>query len=405
METTPARRTIRLKERVSRECRLRPAEVAFLLDHHRAHVEVAPTGRRGRYRVTPAGHVGTIVGPMCRWVIRPKVPLANLFHLLDPAGPCPVSEDQVSPLVGTELLDFLAARLASLLEERTAAGLHRAYAVRRVQGPFLHGRLDLPAHLRDPHGRKDQFHCTYEDFSPDVPCNQVARAVAELVLASPLLGDRVRPALHRCLLAFGGVSPVPVSAELFREAGPTRLTEAYRPLIDLCRLLADGLAPGHAGGQTPCPAFLLDMERLFERYLTTGITRALAAKERFEVAVQPLCLAGRPVAGQPDLTIRPDLVIRRDGRPIAVVDAKWKGLQDTPLVTEDVYQMLAYCTALGVRRAVLVYPGRRDRVWTYDLAQGPVRLEVRTLRVVGSPSRCQASLHRLGNALGGPGDS
>jgi hypothetical protein len=64
-----------------------------------------------------------------------------------------------------------------------------------------------------------------------------------------------------------------------------------------------------------------------------------------------------------------------------------------------VYQALAYGAALGVRRAVLVYPGGRDRAWTYDLAHGPLRVEVRTLRVRGGLDCCRRSLRRLGRDL------
>jgi predicted component of viral defense system (DUF524 family) len=105
------------------------------------------------------------------------------------------------------------------------------------------------------------------------------------------------------------------------------------------------------------------------------------------------------VPGQPDVQMRPDVLILRGEQPRLVVDAKWKRLTKGPLVTADVYQMLAYCAGLGVDRAVLVYPGRRDRCWEYTLARTPVRIEVRTLRVVGDRDACCRSLNRLGDRL------
>jgi 5-methylcytosine-specific restriction endonuclease McrBC regulatory subunit McrC len=84
---------------------------------------------------------------------------------------------------------------------------------------------------------------------------------------------------------------------------------------------------------------------------------------------------------------------------VLVVDAKWKRLPQGALITSDVYQVLAYCAALGVGRAALVYPGRRNRKWEYAFAHAPVRLEVHTLRVVGSRRACQAAARRLARAL------
>lgn len=390
--------TFILTERVAAECRLAPADVEFLLDRHRAHVRLAPTGRPECYRLTPTGHVGTIVAPSCRLVIRPKVPLGNLFYLLDPTGPVPVAEDRAAADAGTGALDFLAGRLARLLAERAAAGLHRAYTERAAAGPFLQGRLDVAAHLRGGGPRKDRIHCRYEEFTADVPCNQVPKATAQLVLGSPLLGDGVRAALRHALRPFDAVRAVALAPERFAAAAADRLAEAYRPLLELCRLLADSLKPGEEAGPAPCPAFLLDMERVFEQYVTRGIAEACAGGGD-SVAVQPLLTANRPAAGQPDIQMRPDVTVERAGKPFAVVDAKWKRGAGSPPVTDDLYQVLAYAAALGTRRAVLAYPGRRDRVWKYVLARSPVRVEVRTLRVVGSREECAASLRRLGRSI------
>ncbi len=388
-----------LRERRPRECRLTRADVDLLLADHRPHVEVVPTHQRSRYRLTPTGHVGTIVLPTRRLVIRPKIPLVNLFHLLDPASPPLAIDDRAEATIGTEALDFLAGRLASLLAERAAVGLHRGYAERAERAAFLQGRLDVAAQVRDGGTRKDALHCRFEEFTADVPCNRVPKAVAELVLRSPLAGERARSLVRQALGGFDAVQAAALGPDSFAEAEPGRLTEAYRPLLDLCRLLADGLAPGGREGATVCPAFLLDMERVFEGYVTRGIVDSFAGRSGFRVEVQPRYVANRPVAGQPDIHLRPDVLITRDGRPEVVVDAKWKNLADSPLVTDDVYQVLAYCTALGVGRGVLVYAGRRDRAWDYELTGTPIRLAVRTLRVVGERGACARSRRRLGRAL------
>src|SRR5262249_34377999 len=122
MEPPP---TIVLTERTAAECRLEPDDVAYLLAEHRAHVDLVPTRQPSRYRLTPAGHVGTIVAPGCRLIIRPKLPLRNLFHLLDPSARIPAVADRTAVLPGAEALEFLAGRLVQLLAERAAAGLQR----------------------------------------------------------------------------------------------------------------------------------------------------------------------------------------------------------------------------------------------------------------------------------------
>jgi 5-methylcytosine-specific restriction enzyme subunit McrC len=394
MHAASPARTVVLTERVPHVCRLAPADVAFLLRHHRGRVEVVPTGRR-RYRLTSAGYAGVVVAPTCRLVIRPKVPLDNLFMLLDPAAPLPSADDRVTPVPGAEALEFLAARLAQRMAERAAAGLHRAYAERAEQGPFLQGRLDLPAQLREAPGRKEQLHSLRDDLSADVPCNQVPKATAERLLTSSLVGKPVRAELRQALAGFAGVTPVAVEPGA---VAALPAPEAYRPLLDLCGLLLAGLAPGEAAGGG-APAFLLDMEQAFEGYLTRGVVSAFARSRRVTVEAQATRTVSRPAAGQPDVTMRPDLLIGAAGRPALAVDAKWKRPPKGALVTADLYQVLAYCTALGLGKGVLVYPGRRDRAWDYEFPHTPIRVAVRTLRVAGPRQACTRSLRRLARSL------
>ena len=121
------RRTILLTERKSHRVRLAPADVDFLLTAHRRHLDVAPTGRRGVFRLTPRGCAGVIVAPTQRLMIHPKIPLQNLFFLLDPDDPVSAASDEVAPAPSLEILDFLAGRLARLLAAHGAAGLRRGY--------------------------------------------------------------------------------------------------------------------------------------------------------------------------------------------------------------------------------------------------------------------------------------
>jgi 5-methylcytosine-specific restriction enzyme subunit McrC len=279
------------------------------------------------------------------------------------------------------------------MRERAAAGLHRGYAERADQGAVLQGRLDLAAQLRER--RKEQIHYRHDDLTADVPCNQLPRAAAERLLRSPLVGDATRAALRWALEGYEGVQAITPGPDAGAVVTPDRPPADYGPLLDLSRLLLDGLRPGEEGGETPGPAFLLDLERAFERYVAAGVVREFAEGDRGTVRVQPLAAVSRPAAGQDDMTMRPDLLVERDGRPACVLDTKWKRLPRTPLVTADVHQVLAYALAFGTGRAVLVYPGRRDRAWTYELKEAPRTLVVRTLRVVGPAQVCRRSLRRL----------
>ncbi len=391
-------RTVILTERRPHIARLAPDDVAFLLEHHRGRVEVLPTGRRDRYRLTALGCVGVLVAPTCRFVIRPKIPLVNVFAMLDPCAEVPIARDAIAPETGMEALAFLAGQLARRMTERVAAGLHREYRERSEHGTLLQGRLDLPAQLREMPGRKDQLHSQYEDLCADLPCNRAIKATGELLSASPLLDVEVRTVLRQALTGFEGVSSVPLSPRLWETIAAERMPVEYRPLLDLCRLLADSLTLSDVPGKMPAPSFLLDMERVFERYVTRGIIERFAPNRHLTVSVQVTHTVNKPVAELPDVIMRPDLTIDRDGRTVLVVDAKWKRLPGNA-ETADFYQVVAYGTMLGTDGVVLVYPGRRGSVREYRFTHTPLRLWICTLKVGGTREACLHSVRQLARAL------
>lgn len=380
-------RTVRLTEYRPRVARLRRAAVDFLLGPARGVIDLAPTATPGRYRLTAGGFVGVLHAPGVRFVLRPKVPRANLCHLLDPDAPPDCVLDPAVAEPGADALDFLARRLAAGMRARAAAGLSCGYVEHTDQQAFLRGRLDVAAQLREPPTSRDCFHVTRDEFTADLPVHQVPKATAEGVLASPHLSPGARALLRDALAGYADVSSAPADFD--------RLPDADRPFLDLCRLVAGALRPGEAGGPTLGPGFLIDLERVFERYVER-VVRAAAP----DVAAQTEFRYHGPVPpGQPTLTGRPDAVVYQGGRVRCAIDAKWKRL-DGPPPAADVHQALAYAVGLGCRDVRLVYPGRRSGAWRYELNEGDVALTVHTLRVVGPREACERSARRLGRALG-----
>ena len=390
-------RTLRLTEYRPREVRLRRADVDALLAHPRRPIEVVPTRQSRRYRLTAKGFAGVLHTPNLRIVLRTKVPAANLYLLLDPDAPPDAIADPSAVAPGTEALDFLARRLADEMRVRTAAGLRRGYVERTDQQPFLQGRLDVAAQARETPAARNRFHTRREEFTPDLPVHRLTRATAEAVLGSPFIGMHTRAALRAAVAGYAEVPCTLVDPATFDSFAAERTPATDRALLDLCRMLVAGLRPTDGAGEVVAPAFLLDLDRVFEQYVERGLRAELPP---WSLAVQSEFAYHGPVpAGQPALTGRPDFVVRRAGRVSCVLDAKWKAL-DGPPPAADVHQSLAYAAGLGCPDVRLVYPGRRYRAWQYELTEGSTLLTVHTVRVKGPNERCRGSFGRLCDNIG-----
>ncbi len=386
----PEKRTLHLVERRPQRCRLAPEDHAHLHRWHRTELEITYTARRHVYHLTPRGYVGVIEAPRCRLLIEPKIPLSNLFYLLHPRASSGPGEG-----VSLTLLDRVALQLARLLEERVQAGLHRAYVDEATRGMYQRGRLDIAAQVRARARNSPQIHSQIETLSANIPCNQLPRSVADHLLTFPTLQDQARSALRQALRGFEEIDPCSLLVEHLppSEQGPIE----YAPLLDWCQMIVAGLQPGW-GQRESAPGFLLDLERIFERYLTEGLARAFAGTG---CILQPQVLKTTDAEGGcgPPLQFRPDILVEQGGQLRLVLDVKWKRLPPGATVQDDLYQILAYGSALGIPLAVLVYPGRRNRCRVYRLPGVPRRVEMWTVRVEGAEASCARALRQLAGHL------
>ena len=151
-------------------------------------------------------------------------------------------------------------------------------------------------------------------------------------------------------------------------------------------------------------AFVVTMWKVYEDFVTTALIEALRGAPGRLRPQLPAYLAGEGDWTVGEIPMSVDLVhcdVR--GRPRVVLDAKYKAPAPSgSFANADHYQMLAYCTALAVPRAWLVYAGgqgQRVRVvknsgveiveWPLDLSRSPrdVLAQIDDLARVAVPQR------------------
>jgi hypothetical protein len=383
-------RTYILVERRRSECVLSPDDVEFLIEKHGTHLRIVPTRQPNLFRITPTRLVGTILAPDSRLVLLPKLPLRSFATLLDIETGADAFTGIAHGWREEGILELLTRQLVRLAGERVAAGLHRSYREERTEGTLLEGSLDVPAQFREL-PRRNVLHSRRDELTADVLCNQLTRSTLEALAGCPAFGNNLRSSLQRALADFDSISSVALNEDNLARALAERATVSYRPLLELCGLLADGMqAAAHGTGMAP--AFLLDLERLFEGHVTRGIKTSFADSERLRVSAQPQFAF-------PPVQFRPDVVVREGARVRLVVDAKWKRLRPGKVIPSDFYQALAYAAALRAERVVLIYPGVHTLSWSVPLPPGSPAVSVQTLCVTGSPRRCRRALGRFAGAL------
>jgi hypothetical protein len=381
-----SRRVLRLVERRTRAVRLPRAEANFLLAHARHLIDVIPAFEPRTYRLTPRGFVGYFDGPTVRYAIGPKIPWPNLRMLL---GLSPEAEGEPVEAEGG-LLAVLAEEFCDRLDAVTRAGLVAGYGTAQSLSPFLRGKLQVAEQIRDAAAGAfpDRFHVEEAVLDLNTPWNRIPKATVSALLRRDI-PRALRQRLEVVARPLAAMSDEPVTEADYEATAAEPRAAGYLPLLAVCRLILNGLSAADPLG-TYGSAFLIDLGRAFERYLFTCVSHALDAESGWRAEEHPTFCVG-------PTELQPDILVRHDGEPAVVLDAKWK----TPGTPEaaDLHQILAYATVTGANRVGLVYPGRTDGRSHFATPDGRVRVSLHRLRVVGTADDLAASVGRLARAV------
>lgn len=358
-------------------------------------VTVSPIGG-DQWQVSAASYVGTLGVEGIELLIRPKINPENLFLLLEPGLPAtawrPENFDYGS---STALLSSVIGFFARTVETALGRGVLRSYQARAEPLVALRGRLDVAAQFKQA-GVLTPVACAYDDFTEDIVENRALRAAVRLALRVPNIAAEERQRLMRQLVTLESVADVPVSAEAIDAIHYTRLNHHYAPALGLARLILANLTLHDAHGSRSAPSFMLDMNDLFQRFVTDRLRGALHG--RLEVVSEPTVHLGldKQVPMYPDLTFR-----RPGGSALYVGDIKYKLTDDARGRTSDYYQLLAYTTAMDLPEGILIYCRRPGEPASRSVTvkNAGKRLIVRSIDLSGPASHVDREIDTLADEI------
>jgi len=271
----------------------------------------------------------------------------------------------------------------------------------------LRGRLNLARQVRNWVRAPHLLECDVSQLDEENPFNDV------LKWAAFALADAVRePALRARLRVLSQRLPGRADRSVgFRHARmrPPPQFKVWADALELARLLAGGLTHSTNGGNSGGYSLMFNMERAFERFVEYGLSRAMHASAALRLTSerQQMIPYAHPISsGTKTLYCRPDNIVRREGQPLVVVDAKYKLLdaewprgaaiaeRGSPL-SADLYELLAGMLAHGCSSGVLVYPSMTQavttssdvRTWTVNAYGAPLTVSAVPIHLQSLTSR------------------
>ncbi|MHB1430530.1 MAG: McrC family protein [Streptosporangiaceae bacterium] len=347
----------------------------------------------GSWLVGPAGKVGAARVGDVEVYITPKLRISRLLFL---AGYGTRGSAWRDENVGLEKADDLVPALAQALWRQVARAIHQGllpgYLVMEETSPVLRGRLRETEQLHRHHGLPFPLEIVHDEFTVDIAENRILRTACERMLGVPRVDTESQRMLRRLLREFADITPLD-RADPIPSWQLTRLNARYHSALGLAELVLRATSAEHSPGGVAVTGFLFDMPVLFEDFVTVALREALEAGYGGRVADQDphfLDDAAR-------IKLYPDIVWHRHGRPIAVADAKYKAEQPAGYPNADLYQMLAYCTALSLPRGYLIYARGAAEAARHVVRQAGIEILAHALDLDVDPG---ALLSQVGDLAG-----
>lgn len=335
---------------------LTDAAAQLLHQRYRAQVDLQPPSflNQGRWQLTARGWVGFIaLVDGIGLSLQPKVPLANLFGMLEVAYTLQSFRFLPGLFNAATLEEFyerLAQILAQQIVDRFRKGIYRAYVPQTAALPYVRGQLDLPRIIRKPWHA--DIPCHYDEQTADVPENQILAWTLHRILQSDLCTEqRALPRVRQAYRLLQQTTTLQAfSAQAATQRQYNRLNSDYHPLHALCHFFLDQSGPSHEVGTRTMVPFVVDMARLYERFVAEwlkthlGAEYTLQAQERYHI-------------GNTGPHFEIDLVVyAKDSAQVRwVMDTKYRAPDAMPS-PDEVAQVVAYAEAKSANEAILIYP-------------------------------------------------
>ena len=263
--------------------------------------------------------------------------------------------DATQTLKSSPILDVFLQRFLDEVETLLHLGLIKTYRQESGNHNSLKGKLLLNRQITKNIVHKERFYVSYTTYDRNHLCNRILFKTLQMipdVTGNTFIANRARTLWFE----FPELNDVIVTNTLFSGIHFDRKSEVYKDAIKIAKLILLNYMPDRLNRHNSVLALMFDMNRLWEEYVYVVLRRKLT--ETYEVSAQ------RSKSFWENKTIRPDIVISskgNNGKPLLVIDTKWKCPKDDRPSDTDLKQMYVYHKYWNVNNTVLLYPDTSNR--------------------------------------------
>ena len=287
-------------------------------------------------------------------VLKPKVPIENIFRMLEYAFNLRsfyFLQDQVQCESLRDFFNILVGILARRILVRARKGFYKTYKDKNERLPYICGRIDINQQIRAP--INPSVSCHYQEYTADIADNQILLWTLYVIICSGLCFEKNLLLARRAYRSLQRIVQFhPFTAQSCLNRSYNRLNIDYQPIHNLCWFFLEHCGPKLAAGKQPMIPFMVSMPHLYQlfvaEWLKAHLPNKLVLKQQEKINVGKDSMIYFIV----------DLVIydKETKEALCVLDTKYKLTES--ISTNDFSQVVTYALAKDCLEALLIYPGK-----------------------------------------------
>ena len=347
---------------------------------HKSHIEVsAPTIEGATWELTPSSYIGTVRLDNLSVIVRPKIPIDRVMFLVAYAIDPKAWKTYFDLSPAPDVLESIIPAFVNHTRRAVRRGLLQGYRHEEEALNSVRGRIRFGEQLNRRFGVPLPLEVGYDEFTEDIEENRLLKTALHRLAGLPVRSARSRTDVLALSPVFNSIS-----LRFYHQGTPqvryTRLNEHYRPAVELARLIIDNSSLELFHGKAEGASFMLDMNKVFERFLFVALGETLGLSR-----TEWKCGETLRLDRDGEIKLEPDLSWWSGGRCRFVGDSKYKKLEHKGFRHADIYQMLAYCTAAELPAGLLIYAEGELETGTYHIENADKIVEVAALDLSGRP--------------------
>jgi|GEM_PF-967752 len=340
----------------------------------------------GSYHINPESYVGIIKLPNGILRLNPKVEISNLFYMLSYAYDMEFfRKERVNYEDVSDIYEFIIEIFNKKVTELIQRGVFRNYLESHENLNYVRGKISIMQNIKENNILQHRLFCVFDDFTANIIENQIIKYVLFRLSRDSFkklhLSDKIRENYYH----FDEVSNKIIMPENFPTINYTRMNQHYEHIHKLCKLILDKLSISERTGRNSFSSFLLDMNELFEKFIF-GFMDEITRNSNLNV-VKIIPQGWYSLDNDNKIKLKPDIVIKKNHVPLIVFDTKYKKKKETDNINMDIYQVLAYCKGINVKKAILLYPEWEGDCLKKDIIEvknSDIEIRIMTINLAGN---------------------